>query len=339
MAIVYPEKLQLAQLPTPLHAIDRYSESLCGPRIWLKRDDLTGFATSGNKIRKLEFTLAHALTNGHDVIVTCGGIQSNHCRATALLSAQLGIHCSLVLRGEQPNSLQGNALLDKLSGARLCFNSVRSYQSSLNELLEEESVSLRNNGLNPYIIPTGASDGVGLWGYIACAEELLADFSRLNISPNYIVHATGSGGTQAGLTLGMHLLESDVQVCGINVCDNEAYFQKKVRSDIRDWQTRNKDHAFSRNVDVDTLPVQVIDGYVGEGYALVSDDVLQCIVDLARLEGIVLDPVYTGKAFYGLSQEIKKGRFDGVSDLIFVHTGGTFGLFAYEQQLNQFLNP
>ncbi len=333
MAIAYPEKLSLAQLPTPLQPLDRYSTSLNGPRIWLKRDDLSGSTTSGNKIRKLEYTLAYAKSQGCTAVITCGGLQSNHCRTTALLAAQLGMQCTLVLRGEKPDSFNANLLLDALAGAALHFYPEKTYYKELENLLEEHRLSYSNINIKSHIIPTGASDGIGIWGYIACAEELGNDFLRAGIQPTHIIHATGSGGTQAGLTLGAHLHSLSAKVTGINVCDDEAYFQNKVRHDMRDWKAR-----YGAEVDVDAIPVHVIDGYVGKGYAQASDEVLACIAELARLEGVVLDPVYTGKAFYGLSQEIRKGRFDGCSDIVFIHTGGIFGLYAYEEPLNRLLN-
>jgi D-cysteine desulfhydrase len=334
MAIAYPSKLSLAQLPTPLQPMDRYSELLGGPRIWLKRDDLTGSVTSGNKIRKLEYTLAHAKAQGCKAVITCGGLQSNHCRSTALLAAQLGMRCSLVLRGEKPSSLSANLLLDTLAGANIHFFAESTYNKQLNTLLNNEKQRyLTEESISAHIIPTGASDGIGVWGYIECAEELTHDFKRLAIAPSHIIHATGSGGTQAGLTLGAHLYHLAAQVVAINVCDDETYFQNKVRSDMRDCNSR-----YQLNVDVEALPINVLDGYVGAGYAKASDEVLACIAEVARTEGIVFDPVYSGKAFYGLTQEIRKGRFSQSTDIVFIHTGGIFGLYAYEDSFKTLLN-
>ena len=338
MNIHQPQKLSLAQLPTPLQPLDRLSERLGGPRIWLKRDDLTGSATSGNKIRKLEFIFAHALNNGCDAVITCGGIQSNHCRTTALLAAQLGLRCILVLRGEKPDTLQGNTILDALAGAELKFIPQKEYQKNYKQILHSEKQQLEQEGFKPWIIPIGASDGIGIWGYINAAEELKQDFARLNIQPSHILHATGSGGTQAGLTLGVYLHNMQSQVVGINVCDDEAYFQTKVKEDISDWQQRN-DYPLNMK----DLNIQVIDGYVGAGYAQADQAVFQTISELAQLEGVVLDPVYSGKAFNGLINEIKQDRFGhssdkNSSDIVFVHTGGIFGLYAYQQQLHSILD-
>lgn len=337
MAIVFPDKLHLAQLPTPLQPLDRFSAKLKGPRLWLKRDDLTGSLATGNKIRKLEYTLARAMAQGCTALVTCGGLQSNHCRATAILAAQLGLHCTLVLRGDKPDTLEGNLLLDTLAGADIRFVPEKTYYLERDNLLEEIRLSYSNNGIKAHVIPTGASDGVGVWGYVGCAQELAHDFAKWQIRPSHIVHATGSGGTQAGLTLGAHLFGLGAQVLAINVCDDEAYFLNKVRSDLREWQQLYGESS-QAGEDVETLPIRVLDGYVGEGYAKASDEVLLCIAELARTEGVVLDPVYTGKAFHALVEEVKKGRFTESSDIVFVHTGGIFGIYPYAADFNRLLH-
>jgi D-cysteine desulfhydrase len=179
------------------------------------------------------------------------------------------------------------------------------------------------------VIPTGASDGIGAWGYIAACAELREDFASQGITPRHIVCATGSGGTQAGLTAGVALYGIDAQVWGVAVCDNEDYFQRKVRSDLRDWQQR-----YAVALAIDQLPVKVIDGYMGPGYAQATDEIFDTIKLVARMEGLVLDPVYTGKAFHALVQEMLRGRFDDSGDIVFIHTGGIFGLFPQRGQLH-----
>jgi D-cysteine desulfhydrase len=178
-------------------------------------------------------------------------------------------------------------------------------------------------GRKAFCIPTGASDGIGAWGYIRAAEEMKGDFERLGISPTHIVCASGSGGTQAGLTLGAAIHGLRAQVVAINICDDEAYFRDKVRTDMREWKARYK-----QPLDVDAIPITLIDGHVGPGYAMATPDVFETIARVARLEGLVLDPVYTGKAFNGLVKEIAKGRFTAKDTIVFVHTGGVFGLLA-----------
>ncbi|GAB3107402.1 D-cysteine desulfhydrase family protein [Aestuariicella hydrocarbonica] len=328
----FPKRLNLALTPTPLQYLTRVSAEL-GVNLWVKRDDLTGSTLSGNKVRKLEFVLAEAIEQGCNSIVTCGGLQSNHCRATALLGAQLGLKVALVLRGEEAGAADGNLLLDHLAGADIQMYPVREYRDSLGQLLNRAADKLKQQGCQPFVIPTGASDGIGIWGYIAAARELEADFSQHRIVPSHIVSATGSGGTQAGLTLGAHLLGWSTKVLGMAVCDDEAYFKAKVRSDMRDWYDRYQ-HMLSDSVDVEQCRIHVNDHYIGPGYAKAEHDVFETIAWLARTEGLVLDPVYTGKAFHGLVEEIKKGAMAGATDIVFVHTGGIFGVFPQRDQFD-----
>jgi D-cysteine desulfhydrase len=328
-----PPRLDLARLPTPLQPLDRLSATLGGPRIWVKRDDLTGSVLSGNKVRKLEFALAQALAEGCDTIITCGGLQSNHCRATALLCAQLGLRCILLLRGEARPPFDGNLLLDHLAGAEVRTFTAAHYQRELPALLDGAADEVHRGGGKAFVIPTGASDGIGLWGYVAACAELRDDFARAGIAPKHIVCATGSGGTQGGLTAGVALHGIDATVWGMAVCDDEAWFVNKVRSDLRDWQRRYAGLPAVASLAVEALPVRVLDRYIGPGYAVAGDEVFDTIRLAARSEGLVLDPVYTGKALHGLIEELRGGRFDDASDIVFVHTGGVFGLFPQRERL------
>lgn len=328
-AYTLPPRLSLAITPTPLQLLKRLSDEIGGPRIWVKRDDLTGSALSGNKVRKLEFALAQALAEGCDSIITCGGLQSNHARATALLCAQLGLHCQLILRGVAQDPYDGNLLLDRLAGADIAVYPESVYQPNLDRLLEEAAAALRARGRRPFIVPTGASDGIGLWGYAAACRELREDFARHGIAPKHIVCATGSGGTQGGLNAGVALESIDAAVWGVAVCDGEAYFLDKVRSDLREWRQR-----YDVALDVEALPIRVIDGYVGPGYAQADKAVIDTIGRVARTEGLVLDPVYTGKAFHALLCELQRGRFGTDGDVVFIHTGGIFGIFPQRQHFS-----
>ncbi len=326
----------MAQKPTPLQPLRRLQAERGGPLIWLKRDDMTGSLLSGNKVRKLEFIAAKAISNGFTGLITCGGIQSNHCRATAFVAAQLGLKCHLILRGEpiDNSSAEGNLLLDCLSGCSISFHSVAEYNEKLSVLFEAAKKKMREQGYHAFSIPTGGSDGDGIWGYIAASEELCDDFRHHQIQPQSLVLATGSGGTQAGLITGLAHLNSLVSVYGVNVCDDAAYFHHKIKQDIEDWQEKyprqanqfNGSDSFAKNVNI-------IEGYVGNGYGVASSELLAMIKRLSHLEGVVFDPVYTGKAFYGLLAEIEKGRFKGEADLVFMHTGGVFGLFPYAREL------
>ncbi|MCG3169332.1 MAG: D-cysteine desulfhydrase [Pseudomonadales bacterium] len=318
-----PPRLRLARLPTPLEPLDGLSRRLGGPRIWVKRDDLSECAASGNKIRKLEFTIAQALAEGADTLLTCGGLQSNHCRATALLGARLGLGVELVLRGEPHGVPDGNLFLDRLTGAVVHAYPARRYQQALDELLAAHAARLRAAGRRPFVIPTGASDAIGVWGYVAGAAELAEDCARAGIGPAQVVCATGSGGTQAGLTAGLALAGLATEVWGIAVCDDAAWFERKVHADLGAWRAR-----YGIALDVDRLAVRVLDAYIGAGYAQADAAVFDTIGLLAREEGLLLDPVYTGKAFHGMLEEIRAGRFARTGDVVFVHTGGLFGLFA-----------
>jgi D-cysteine desulfhydrase len=322
MALVYPRKIDLAQTPTPLQFLERASREWGrGHRLWVKRDDLTGCALSGNKVRKLEFITAHAIDNGYDTLLTCGGLQSNHCRATALAGAQLGLRVHLLLRGVEPADREGNLLLDHLAGAEVSCYPAQEYFKSLDSLFVQWQQHYAARGSRAMVVPTGGSDGIGAWGYIAACEELARDFEFAGIRQAHIVTATGSGGTQTGLTLGVALHRLPATVWGVNVCDDENYFLKKVASDAAHWRT-----CYPGVPDVDINP-RVIDGYVGQGYAVADAAIFELIGELCRLEGLVLDPVYTGKAFAGMVAEIAAGRFGGCRDIVFVHTGGIFGLF------------
>jgi D-cysteine desulfhydrase len=329
LMIAYPHKLDLAQTPTPFYLLERLSAELGGPRIWIKRDDLTGAATSGNKIRKLEFLLAEAVANGCDTVITSGGVQSNHCRAVALLGAQLGLKVHLLLRSDSEPAAVGNLLLDHLAGATISHYSIREFKR-LDSLFEHWTEHYQQVGSKAYSIPTGGSNGTGIWGYINAAEELAADFKRHNIKPQAIVHATGSGGTQAGLMLGCHLHGIDSPVKAYAVCDSRAYFARKVATDLQDWKER-----YPSDIDISELVADTCDSYKGPGYGQADDEVFEFIKQLAAMEGILLDPVYTGKAFFGLTEDIVKGKYAKAenSDIVFVHTGGLFGLFAQQENL------
>lgn len=327
-----PPRLHLAQLPTPLQLLSRLSERYSGPRIWVKRDDLSGSVLSGNKIRKLEFNLAQALAEGCDTVITCGGIQSNHCRATALLCAQLGLKCHLLLRGHRADSADGNLLLDQLAGAEISYYPPAQFQRELDSLLLDCQQAYASSGRKAFIIPTGASDAIGVWGYVQACAELQKDFQCHGIDPKHIICATGSGGTQAGLTVGVAAYGIDAQVWGVNVCDDEAWFVNKVNSDLQNWERR-----YQTGIDLDCLSVKVIDGYVGPGYAQADDEIYRCIADVAATEGLVLDPVYTAKAFFGMLDQLQKGHFGSTGDIVFVHTGGVYGLFPQRSHFD-FLN-
>lgn len=325
MELAYLKRIKLAHLPTPIQKLETYSEEY-DTNIWIKRDDLTDSVSSGNKIRKLEFSLARAKEQGAHVIITCGGIQSNHCRATAILGAKLGFKVHLVLRGEQPEKVDGNLFLDHLAGAEISYFSPRYFNARLDFIVQEISDEYREEGNSPYFIPTGASDGTGVWGYINAAKEIAEQEKELGVDFDTIVCATGSGGTQAGLTAGSILYGLESKVLGFAVCDDDEYFMKKVRRDILDWK-----QLYRLDFDLRDLTINVNDKYIGPGYAKATPEVFSTIEQAMRKEGLGLDPVYTGKAFHGLLQELKEGNLE-TDNVLFVHTGGIFGLMAQQEK-------
>ncbi|GLS26490.1 D-cysteine desulfhydrase family protein [Marinibactrum halimedae] len=330
MSLSYPNKIHLAQTPTPLVHLERLSRYLGGPRIWIKRDDLTGAVLTGNKVRKLEFVVADALSQDAEVLITCGGIQSNHCRATAAVAAQLGLKAHLVLRGQAPASApDGNVLLDHLFGATITYCSLSDYVTYQSSHFEAINAFYAQKGMKAYVIPTGASDEVGIWGYVNCAKEMAEQCHRLGLQPSAILCATGSGGTQAGLTAGVNeYFPEAVRVIGMAVCDDRAYFQNKTQSDLLKWK-----HRYGVKVDINSLSIETNDEFIGPGYAKAYPDMLETLRMVAKMEGVVLDPVYTGKAMHGLIKLIEQGEWTAGQDIIFVHTGGIYGLFPFREQL------
>jgi len=335
--IPYPVRLDLAQTPTPLEPLTRFSSKL-GVEVHVKRDDLTGAELTGNKVRKLEFLLADALAKESDTVLTCGAEQSNHARATAIAAAKLGLDVCLLLRTRNPMKpppVEGNILLDRLVGAEIVWLTFEEYGHRA-EMLERKAESLRGLGKTPYIIPEGGSNALGAWGYVRTVEELAKDLEDLpgkGDKATTIVHATGSGGTTAGLVLGVKLLGLDAQVVGINVCNDRDYFMRVV-GDICTTAIANYrlEIPFSAQEDI-----HIVDGYVGEGYGKAGVQVLSFLVEVARTEGIILDPVYTGKAFYGMTQELKRNPKVFGDRIVFVHTGGIFGLLPMAAQLESLL--
>lgn len=322
MSLNFPPKISLANLPTPIEKLERLSQQWGGPEIYVKRDDLTGMALSGNKIRKLEFLMADAREQDADLLITCGGVQSNHARATAVAATKLGMKSYLILRGQEGDDADGNLFLDLLVGAKVKYISAEDYATRVDEIMAETAGDLKKDGYHPYIIPEGASNDLGTMGYLAATEEITTQLNKFNLNIDYIICADGSGGTHAGLLLGQKFFDQNYQVIGINVCDDEAFFVEKIN--------RISGQAIKRfrlKIDIQKADIKVIDGYVGEGYALNRQEEIDFIREVASLEGLILDPVYTAKTLYGLKDQIAKGRFKIGEKILFIHTGGLFGLF------------
>ncbi len=328
----YPPALALACAPTPIERLERLSREL-GVEIDVKRDDLTGLALTGNKVRKLEFLLAAARDAMCDTAITCGGAQSNHARATAIAAAKLGMGAHLVLRADAPprgaggppgppEALEGNLFLARLAGATIRWIA-RDEWPRRDEIMREEGKRLHDaEGRRCYVIPEGGSNALGAWGYIRCAEEIAAHERAQGISYDFVACATGSGGTQAGLLAGRALFGRPWRVLGFAVCDSAVHFRTVVEGILCDLTT----HYSLRIPGVEDA-FECSDAYVGSGYGATWPEELETIREVAESEGLILDPVYTGKAFHGLLSEVRAGRIPRGSRVLFVHTGGVFGLF------------
>jgi D-cysteine desulfhydrase len=321
-----PLRISLANLPTKIEKLDRLSQELGGPQIYIKRDDQTGSEISGNKIRKLEYVIKEALAQNCDYLITCGGIQSNHARATAAVAARLGLGVCLVLRSDGKETLEGNYLLDRLLGARIQFITSDDYSKRRMEIMEEIKDQLTQQGYHPYIIPEGASNGIGTFGYFTAMEEILEQERQMGINFDAIALAVGSGGTYSGMFLANKLLGHGTKILGINVCDTALYFQDRIMNILNDSLSYiDQRLSYAKN------EIEIIDGYVGKGYAQSSKEELAFIHWFAKLEGIILDPVYTGKGMFGLVNEIKKGNMKAYKNILYIHTGGLFGLFPKKE--------
>ncbi len=322
-----PPRVELARLPTPLQPLDRLRAVVGGPRIWLKRDDLTEGAAGGNKLRKLEFAIGQALAEEADVVITAGASQSNHCRQTAFAAARFGLRCHLVLAGPAPASApDGNLLLDELFAAEITYVDPDVFDD-LAPVFEQVSDQHRREGSTPFCIPVGASDEIGLWGYVEAAAELAGDVERLAIDPTHLVAAVGSGGTHAGLLVGAERAGLAAQVLGISVSRSTETLLERTPDLVDRWNRR-----YGQAVEVDEHRSVIVDDYIAPGYGRAEARVYETIRLLGRLEGVVFDPVYTGKAFDGLLREIEAGRFDGSDDIVFVHTGGIFAVFPHRDR-------
>ena len=326
MNMIKPAKHSLANLPTRIDLMPVISRQL-GVSIYLKRDDQTGSEYCGNKVRKIEYAVAEALKHGCDTLITCGGIQSNHCRATAAVAAKLGLKSILLLRIDEQPPICGNYLLDLLFGAEVRFCNRDEYRTSRNQIMQAICDELTVAGRKGYILPEGASNGIGCFGYFDCMEEIVNQESALGIRFDTVVVAEGSGGTHAGLHLANKLLGLCKRIVSFCVCDDKDYFVKVVL-DICSSCLGYMGLSYS----LDPNDIEVIDQYVGRGYALSTPEELAFIAKTARENGVIFDPVYTGKAFLGLCREVERGTFSDSKNILFIHTGGIFGLFPKDKE-------
>jgi D-cysteine desulfhydrase family pyridoxal phosphate-dependent enzyme len=320
----YPARVKLAHLPTRIEPMKRLTAHLGGPQLSIKRDDQTGLALGGNKTRKLEFLLADAMARGDDHLITTGAAQSNHCRQTAAAAANQGLACTLVLRGEMPDKITGNLLLDRLLGSELCWAGDRSRK----QVMEEQAELLKAAGRRPYIVPLGGSNVVGASGYVLAMGELMEQLTISGETFDVIIVASSSAGTQAGMVLGAQAYGYQGRVIGVSIDRPEAELKMEV-TELAE--------ATAGYLDLGRLPlsgrVEVNDDYLGDGYGIMGDLERRAISLVARLEGIALDPVYTGRAMGGLLDMIDRGMFQNDQKVLFWHTGGTPALFAYGDDL------
>jgi D-cysteine desulfhydrase len=301
-----------------------------GVRLFVKRDDETGSELTGNKVRKLEFVLPEALAQNCDTLITCGGIQSNHARAVTAAAVRLGLAATLVLKTDTPPPCpDGNFLMNKLLGATFRFISEQDYAEHRDEIMEEVKQELARKGRKAYIIPEGASNGLGCFGYYECLREIVEQEKKMGITFDAIIVPVGSGGTYAGLYMANKESNTGKRIAGFNVCSTAEAFRERITGEINEaLQIGGGQLAFTKD-DID-----VVDGYVGRGYALSRQEELDFIAKVARTDGVIFDPVYTGKALYGLCSEIKKGRFASGSNILFIHTGGFPGLLPVRGSFN-----
>ncbi|MGM0560027.1 MAG: D-cysteine desulfhydrase [Pseudomonadota bacterium] len=321
-------RLHFAHLPTPLEPMERLSAYLDGPKLWIKRDDCTGLSTGGNKTRKLEFLIADAWEREADCVITQGATQSNHARQTAAAAAKCGMECHIILEDRtniehSSYTENGNVLLDLLHGANV---STRPGGTDMNSEMEALADDLRTQGKKPYIIPGGGSNEIGALGYVDAALELLTQANSQNLLIDHVVHATGSAGTQAGLVTGLVGSNSGIPVLGIGVRAMKEVQEQNVLA----LAERTSEHIGIGNV-VKHKHVEANCDYVGSGYGLPTDSMIEAVTLLARLEGILLDPVYSGKGMAGLIDLIRKGYFNRDQNIVFIHTGGSAALFGYPE--------
>lgn len=313
-------RLNFAHLPTPVEALPRLARTLDLPRLYVKRDDQTGLAFGGNKTRKLEFLLAEAQSQGADTLLTAGAVQSNHCRQTAAAAARFGFDCFLVLTGDPPERPSANLLLDGLLGATIVWAGGREHRE---RLLAETFERLRAEGRRPYLVPYGGSNPTGALGYVFAMEELMAQKPCDGQPPDWIVFASSSGGTQAGLTLGARLFGYRGRLLGISVDEPRANLQ--VRAAGLAAETSEK---FGKRIEFSPAEIAVNDDYCQAGYGVLTEAEREAVRLFARLEGLLLDPVYTGRAAAGLIDLARKGFFGKDESVLFWHTGGQPALFA-----------
>lgn len=323
-------RIRLGHFPTPLEFMPNLTKHLGGPNLYIKRDDCTGLATGGNKTRKLEFLVAQALEQSADTLITQGAVQSNHARQTVAAAARVGMKCKILLEQRVPDGSEeyeesGNVMLDRLLGGEIVARLPAG--TDMQQAMEELAAELRSSGSKPYVIPGGGSNPVGALGYVGCAQEMLNQSFESGLRIDHVVHATGSTGTQAGLVVGLRGSHSGIPVYGISV---RAPKEKQEENVWRLVQA-TADYLRMPATSVERADVVANSDFVGDGYGLPTDSMVEAIRLTAQLEGILLDPVYSGKGMAGLIELVRSGYFKKEENVVFVHTGGAVGLYGYRQ--------
>ena len=320
-------RVKLFPAPTPLEKLGNLTRHLGGPEIWLKRDDCTIIATGGNKVRKLEFLVGEALAQGADHLVTQGAVQSNHVRQTAAVAAKFGLKCTALLEHRIDTSdrdylTSGNVLLDRLFDAALEY---RPGGTDMQAEMEALADKLRADGGKPYVIPGGGSNRVGALGYVSCAQELMQQADEMGLKIDRVVHATGSAGTQAGLVVGLEGSNAGVRVLGIGV----RAPKDRQEANVHRLAEVTAEYCGVRG-GIARSAVEANCDYVGEGYGIPTPGMAEAVRLLARLEGVLLDPVYSGKGMAGLIDLVRRGEIGKGETIVFIHTGGAVGLYGYQ---------
>ncbi|MDQ0560411.1 D-cysteine desulfhydrase/L-cysteate sulfo-lyase [Rhizobium mesoamericanum] len=323
----YPRQI-LSQWPTPIETLDRLSAAYGGPRISIKRDDFGSIAMGGNKLRKLEYLMGDALAKGCDIVVTSGALQSNHARLTAAVAAKLGLRCHLVLKNEVPGRSEtyhksANLLLDRLVGAEIVQVGC---DDTLSDAVEAHAAALRAQGLSPYVVPVGGSNAIGCLGYVTCAVEIAEQERKLGKAFSHIFVVSGSGGTHAGLLAGLKLTGSTAKLVGATISRSKAMQRPLIEQLVSNVAPLVGIHE-SETTDA----IELDDSMYLPGYGLPNASSTKAVVQCARSEGILLDPVYTSKAMAALFSRIEAGTFKPSDEVLFIHTGGAPALFAYDE--------
>ena len=324
-------RIRLANLPTPIIEMPRLSRELGGPRIYVKRDDLTSLVFGGNKARKLEFLIADAMNQGCDTVITAGRSQSNHACMTAAAALQSGIHPVLLLFDDHPAMDVGNLLIDRLLGAE-CRFFLESEYGNVQMMIEKVADELRSEGKNPYLIPIGGASPIGCLGYILGAREIKEQLNTMGISLDAIIHASSTGGTLAGLEIGKRLSQLDAPIITMSVYRSAEELAKRVVHEAEETID-----FLNLKLSLRPSDLSIYDQYIGPGYGMVTQEVVETMQLFARTEGILLDPVYSAKAAWGLVDLIAQGIFKSNQTVLFIHTGGIPGLFAKSPELVQIM--